>query len=89
MWLQVVTHSDLLFTVNYLSHYASNPRKVHWNTIKHAITYVKSTINYRITYHHKARLQLVSFVDSNYANDQDTRRSMSRYIFYICGGLGS
>ena len=69
IWLQVATYSDLLFTVNYLSHFASNPRKVHWNTIKHTITYVKSTINYGIIYYYKASLQLISFVNSDYANN--------------------
>ena len=51
--------------------------------MKHAMVYVKSTINYGITYHHRASLQSISFVNSDYVNDQDTRRSIDRHVFYI------
>jgi len=78
-----MTCSDLLFTVNYLTHFASNPWKAYWEAMKHTITYVKNTIDYRITYHYRANLQHISFVKSDYVNNQDTRRLIDRYIFYI------
>ena len=53
MWLQVATYSNLLFTMKYLSHFASYPRKAYWEAMKHIIVYIKSTINYEITYHHR------------------------------------
>ena len=86
MWLQVVIQSNLLFTVNYSSHFTANPRKTYWNTMKYTITYVKETINYGITYYHGESLQLVDFVNSNYVNGKDTQRLTNRYIFFVGEG---
>ena len=87
MWLQVVTWPNLSFTVNYLSCFAANPGKAHWNAMKHAMAYVKEIINYRITYHHGASLQSVDFVNSDYANNKIIQRPTNRYIFFVGGEL--
>jgi len=72
-----------LFTINYLSCFAYNPGKTYWEAMKHAIAYVKNTINYGIIYHHRASLQLVDFVESNCENNQNTRRSIYEHAFYV------
>ena len=46
MWLQVATRPDLLFAVNILSRFAHNPRKSHWNVLKHTLAYIKATTYY-------------------------------------------
>lgn len=83
IYLQVMTCPDFLFTVNYLSHFASNSGKAYWEAMKHTITYVKNTIDYGITYHYRANLQHISFFKSDYVNNQNTKRLIDRYIFYI------
>jgi len=83
MWLQVTTHSNLLFIVNYLSYFAFNSGKVHWDAMKHAMAYIKSTISYRITYHYGESLQPIDFINSNYENDWDTRSSMDGHVIYV------
>lgn len=64
-----------------MSCFAANPGKAYWNAIKHAIAYVKKTIDYRITYHHGASFQPVGFVNSDYANDKIIQRSTDRFFF--------
>jgi len=54
--------------------------------MKYTIAYVKETTNYRITYYHRESLQLVDFVNSNYANGKDTQRLTNRYIFFVGEG---
>jgi len=51
--------------------------------MKYIIAYVKSTINYGIIYHYRTSLQSVGFVDSDYANNQNTRRSIDGHVFYV------
>ncbi|KAJ3564398.1 hypothetical protein NP233_g8320 [Leucocoprinus birnbaumii] len=86
MWLQVATHPDLSYAVNLLSRFASNPGKPHWEAMKHVMAYVRGTIDYSITYHQGASLQPVGFVDSDFANDRDTRQSTDGHIFFARGG---
>jgi len=50
MWLQVATRPDLMYAASVLSHFAHNPRKTHWNTMKHVLSYIKGTMHYGILY---------------------------------------
>ncbi|KAJ3570235.1 hypothetical protein NP233_g4536 [Leucocoprinus birnbaumii] len=86
MWLQVGTHPDLSYAVNLLSRFSSNPGRAHWEAMKHAMAYVKGTLDYRITYLQGASLQPIGFVDSDFANDRDTRRSTDGHVFFVGGG---
>jgi len=69
-----------------LSYFAANPIKAYCNAIKHAMAYIKKTIKYGITYHHRVSLQPVGFVNSDHANDKDTQRSTNGHIFFVGGG---
>ena len=50
------------------------------------MAYIKKTIKYGITYHHRVSLQPVGFVNSDHANDKDTQRSTNGHIFFVGGG---
>ena len=89
IWLYVTTWSDLSFTMNLLFCFASNSRKAYWKVIKYILVYIKETIDYEITYHYKSSLQLIGFVNSDYANECDTRQLTDKHVFYIRGGLVS
>lgn len=86
MWSQVATRPDLLFAVNVLSSFASNPGIAHWNALKHTMAYVKGTLDYGVTYFQGANLQPYGFVDTDYAGDGDTWRSTEGHIFFVGGG---
>ena len=86
MWLQVATHPDLSYTVNILSRFAHNPGRTHWNAMKHTLAYVKSTLNYGITYKGGEPLNPVGYVDSDYAGCKGTRCSTEGNIFVVVGG---
>jgi len=89
IWLQVATYSDLFYTVNLLSHFAHNPRQAHWNALKHALSYVKGTLDYGITYFCNSSLCPFGYVDSDYAGDVDGRKSTEGHMFFVGGGLVS
>jgi len=79
-------YPNLSFTVNILSCFSHNPGKPYWNTLKHALAYVKGTIDYGITYRGEVSLNLVGYVDSDYAGCKDSRRSTEGNIFVIVRG---
>jgi len=89
IWLQVATHPDLSYTVNLLSHFAHNPRQAHWNTLKHALSYVKGTLDYGIIYFRNSSLCPFGYVDLDYARDVNEWKSMKGHMFFVGGGLVS
>jgi len=89
MWLQVATCLDLSYTVNLLSRFAHNPGQAHWNALKHALSYVKGTLDYDITYFYNLSLRPFGYVDSDYAGDVDRRKSTEGYMFFVGGRLVS
>jgi len=74
MWMQVATRPDLSYLVNLLAPFAHNPGKAYWNALKHVLGYIKGTLDYAIRYCTGATLDLVGYVNSNFAGYKNTRR---------------
>jgi len=89
IWLQVATHPDLSYIVNLLSRFAHNPRQAHWNVLKHALLYIKETLDYSITYFYNSSLCPFGYVDSDYARDIDRWKSMEGHMFSVGSRLVS
>ena len=50
---------------------------------------MKGTIDYGITYRRERTLNLIGYVDSDYAGCKDTKHSTEGNVFIIAGGLVS
>ncbi|KAL2241729.1 UNVERIFIED_CONTAM: Retrovirus-related Pol polyprotein from transposon TNT 1-94 [Sesamum indicum] len=86
MYLMVCTRPDIAYAISCLSRYMSNPGTPHWEALKHLLRYLRGTIDIGITFSKNSDYtQLVGFVDSNYANDRDSRKSTTSYVFTLCG----
>ena len=86
MWVQVATHPDIAFTVSVLLCFQSNPGPAHWKAMLHLLTYLKGSINYKISYSQGGDLVPIGFIDANYTGDIDTHHSTSGYVFTMAGG---
>ncbi|KAL2248429.1 UNVERIFIED_CONTAM: Retrovirus-related Pol polyprotein from transposon TNT 1-94 [Sesamum indicum] len=86
MYLMVCTRPDIAYAISCLSRYMLNPGTPHWEALKHLLRYLRGTIDIGITFSRNSDYtQLVGFVDSNYANDRDSRKSTTSYVFTLCG----
>jgi len=85
----VATRPNLSYTVNLLSRFAHNSGQAHWNALKHALSYVKRTLDYGITYFRNLSLRPFGYVDSDYAGDVDGQKSMEGHMFFVGGRLVS
>ncbi|KAF7770863.1 hypothetical protein Agabi119p4_6837 [Agaricus bisporus var. burnettii] len=54
--------------------------------MKHALAYVKGTLDYGITYYPDSDLKPYGYVDADFAGDRDSRRSTEGHIFFVAGG---
>ncbi|KAL2237909.1 UNVERIFIED_CONTAM: Retrovirus-related Pol polyprotein from transposon TNT 1-94 [Sesamum indicum] len=86
MFLMVCTRPDIAYAISCLSRYMSNPGPPHWEALKWLLKYLYGSENVGILFSKRSEnTQLVGYVDSNYGNDQDSRKSTTSYIFTFCG----
>jgi hypothetical protein len=90
MYAMVGTRPDLAFAVGLASRYLSQPRQSHWKAVKQILAYVKGTLDVGLVYGGlDANAQLVGYTDADWANDVDTRRSVTGMVFTLAGGAVS
>ena len=82
----VCTRPDIAYAISCLSRYMSNPGIPHWEALKYSLRYLCGSFDIGITFSKNYdNTQLVGYVDSNYANDRDSRKSTTSYVFTFCG----
>ncbi|XP_042012477.1 secreted RxLR effector protein 161-like [Salvia splendens] len=85
MYLMVSTRPDIAYVVSCLSRYMSNPGPVHWEALIWLLRYLKNTSKYGLCYFRcEYGVKLTGYVDSNYVNDRDKRKSTTSYVFTVC-----
>ena len=86
MYSMISTRPDLAYSISLLSRYMSNPGKEHWNALKHLLKYINCTLNFGLFYKNRYdTLDLVGYVDSDFAGDRDSRKSTTAYYFTLGG----
>ena len=83
------TRPDIDFAVTRLSKYNANPSDAHWNYAKYVLRYLQGTKNYRLRYYGASNDGLLSYSDSDWAEDRDDRHSTSGSVFLMAGGAVS
>ena len=86
MYLMVCTRPDISHAVNVVSRYMADPGKEHWNAVKWIFRYLTGTHDFGILFDQRASTEAMGYVDSNYAGDLDSRKSMTGYVFRFAGG---
>ncbi|XP_031267467.1 secreted RxLR effector protein 161-like [Pistacia vera] len=86
MYAMISTRPDLSFAISMLSRFMSNPGAEHWTALKWVIKHINSTLWVGLEYGKRVTsLDLVGFVDSDFAGDKDTRKSTTSYYFTLGG----
>lgn len=83
------TRPDLIYSVNLVSRYMEGPTEQHLLAAKRIMRYVQGTKDYGIQYKRGEERELVGFFDSDYAGDEDDRKSTSGYLFLYGEGAVS
>ena len=86
MYLMVCTRPDISHLVSVVSRYMADLGKEHWNVIKWIFRYLTDTHDFGILFDQRANTEVVVYVDSDYAGDLDSRKSMTGYVFRFVGG---
>ena len=91
MYLMVGTRPDLAYSVGTLAKYVRNPTQLQWDAVKRMMHYVMQTKKVGLMFGCNAGVlePMNVYIDSDWAGDVDTRRSMSGLGAMMCGSLVS
>ncbi len=83
------TRPDIMYSVSLISRYMENSTEMHLLTAKRILRYLQGTKDFGLFYKKIEKMELVGFTDSDYAGDQDDRRSTSGFVFMFGTGAVS
>lgn len=87
MHLATVSRPDISFAVSLVSRFLNSYNETHWNAVKKIFKYLKETKEYGIYYIQSSDPNIVmGYSDADFANDPNTRRSVTGYVFIKNGG---
>ena len=84
IYAMVCSHPDLSYAVSAVSRYMANPGKEHWKAVQWIFRYLRSSTDACLQFG-RTRSGVVVYVDSDFAEDLDKRRSLTGYVFTIDG----
>lgn len=86
MYSIISTKPGLAYSISLLSRFMSNPEKTHCDALKYLLRYINGSINVGLNYKKRCdALDLVGFVDSDFAGDIDSRKSTTAFLFTLGG----
>ncbi|XP_016549353.1 secreted RxLR effector protein 161-like [Capsicum annuum] len=77
------TRPDIMYTISLVSRYMECPTEMHLLDAKRILRYLQGTKDFGIFYRNGEKADLIGFTDSDYAGDQDGRKSTSGYVFIL------
>lgn len=83
------TRPNIMHVVSLISRYMECPKEMHLSAAKRILRYLQGTVDYGLFYKKERKIELFGFTDSDYAGDQDDRRSISGYVFILGSGAVS
>ncbi|CAM9832855.1 unnamed protein product [Sphacelaria rigidula] len=86
MFLAGMTRPDLSNSVRELGPRTASPCLRHWRGLEHVLRYLASTLDICLRYggsNVKTEKALVGYADSDWANDAETRRSVTGYLLLM------
>jgi hypothetical protein len=87
MYLTTKIAPELSNAARELAQHMSNPGEEHWKALERAVGYVATTKGKGLTYRAPKTLRPIMFADSNYATNEDNRRSVTGNLYTIGGSL--
>lgn len=87
MFLAIVSRPDIAYAVNSVSRFLNNPGESHWRAVKRIFAFLVGSKTVGITYRSVgSESDLIGYSDADYANDLETRRFTTGYIFSLANG---
>ncbi|PKU67634.1 Retrovirus-related Pol polyprotein from transposon TNT 1-94 [Dendrobium catenatum] len=86
MYAQTCTRPDISFAVRMLGIYQSNPGLDHWKAAKKVLRYLQGTKEYMLIFRRSDNLEVIGYLDSDFAGCLDSKKSTFGYVFLLSRG---
>ena len=86
-YIAITTQPNISFTMGHLASVLDCYHPEHWSTGLHVLRYLKGTCSLRLVLGSLMPSVLSGFCNSDYANCQDTSRSVAGYCFRLGSGI--
>lgn len=88
LYISINTRPDITASVSILSQKVSNPTEEDWNQLKRVVKYLLATADMKLKLSNvkDCEGELVGYADANWAENKESRKSNSGYIFFLNGG---
>lgn len=84
MYAMACTRLDFSHVVNVMSRCMANPSKTYWQVVKWILRYLRGSSNICLEFE-RSDDSLLGYIDADFAGDLDIWRSLTGYIFSLCG----
>ncbi|XP_045802549.1 uncharacterized mitochondrial protein AtMg00810-like [Trifolium pratense] len=81
------TRPYIAFVTQQLSQFLTSPTHVHYDTACRVVKYLKGSPDRGLFFSRTSKLQLLGFIDADWAGCLDTQRSTSGYCFFLGSSL--
>jgi len=85
MWVATMSRPDIANAVREVARHAHDPSRKHWDAVQRILKFLKYTRTMGLTFDKGKGLDLVAYSDSDYARDEQDRRSVSGAAI-MCSG---
>jgi hypothetical protein len=89
LYIMLGTRPDIAFAVIKMSQFSANPSQDHLNRALYIVRYLAGTMSTAICFGGKTETGFISYSDSDWGMDLETRRSTTGYAIFLANGLVS
>jgi hypothetical protein len=82
MYIMLKTRFDITYFISMISRYVFNLIQNHWQAVKRIFRYLRRTHQMKLIFR-EALKSLENYTNSDWAEDQDIKRSTSEYVFNV------
>ena len=81
MYVMTIIRFNLKFALLIFSRYCFNLNSIHVKAITQLLRYVKRILHFNI--HYEGKENLMNYIDANWVDVVDDRRSIKEYIYFL------
>lgn len=87
MYSMVCSRPDIAYAMSVESRFMANPGEHHWEALKWTMRYMNGSSNLGLMFKKQKEMNqpIIGFVDSDFAGNIDTRKSLTGFIFTLYG----
>jgi hypothetical protein len=82
MYIMLKTRSNITYFISMISRYVFNLIQTHWQAVKRIFRYLRKTYQMKLMFREALKF-LKNYTNSNWAKNQDIKRSISEYVFNV------